>query len=326
MLNSGDGKFLDVSEEAGISQDGKGLGVISGDFDQDGTLDFYVANDAVANHLYLGWDGTKFRESGEIWGLAFNEAGSPEGSMGVGIGDIDGDLWPDVVVTNFELEDNSLYRNLRGQGFLHETLSYGLGGEGRQLVGFGTVLTDFDSDSWPDLCVLNGHVLYHNGLAPFRQKSLFYQNVQGEEFQRVTHVAPWFEQPHAARGLAVGDLNADGGPDIAISAINEPVSLLINNRPPSNWVSLQLVGTQSPRDAIGARVLAKTLGRDCVQFQNSGAGYLSSSERCVIFPVSPQEKFLDIRVIWPSGYEEAFSDLSTHRRHTIVEGHGQQAN
>jgi len=324
-LNSGDGTFRDVSQEYGIRSDGKGLGVLASDWNLDGKLDFYVANDVVANHFYSKRNETGFVESAEISGIGLNAVGSPEGSMGLATADVDGDGWQDLSVTNFEMEDNSLYRNLSGHGFQHVTVPFGLAGQGRQLVGFGTGFADFDADSWPDFYVVNGHVLYQNGISPFRQSALLYRNDAGQRFVPVTNDAGnWFDVPHASRGGAVGDFDNDGALDFAISSLNEPVAILKNRRPIQNWVRLKMVGVQSPRMAIGAHVHVSSFGRECHQIVSSGSGFLSHSDERLHFALSADEVEIDVHVIWPSGIHESFPELQTARDHVIIEGYGQQ--
>ncbi|MDA1018520.1 MAG: VCBS repeat-containing protein, partial [Planctomycetota bacterium] len=219
LHNEGDGRFTDITGKKQIRVDGKGLGVLAVDINQDGWLDVYVANDVMQNHLYLGtsdsripWTNTAFKA-----GVSANEYGVAEGSMGVDLGDYDGDGLGDLFVTNFEFEDNSLYRQREGSTFQHSTMLAGLGGRGRTLVGFGTGFVDFNLDGRLDLYVLNGHVLYRTGQAPYLQPSLVFRNEGGKRFRDVTATAaPWFSVPHAARGGAVGDLDDDGDPDLII--------------------------------------------------------------------------------------------------------------
>lgn len=328
FLNSGDGQFQKVSEVAGIRADGMGLGVIATDLNKDGAVEFYVANDVVANHLYSSWDGQKFQESGEVSGAGLNESGSPEGSMGVDAEDIDGDGWLDLFVTNFELEDNSLYRSLgSGADFLHATSRFGLGGQGRRLVGFGTGFCDFDSDGWSDLYVLNGHVLYHNGQEPFRQPAAVYRNVAGKRFQAVTNAAgAWFQTSHASRGGAVGDFNNDGTPDLLVSCLNEPLVVLKNRKRVDNWIRLQLVGTKSARLPVGACVSVPCFGRDRLRWVKSGAGYLSHSDDRLLFALSEDQPNVTVIVTWPSGLKEEFNSLRSASHHVIIEGHGKEQN
>jgi hypothetical protein len=324
--NKADGTFEDVTRAAGIRSDGKGLGVVAADLNQDGRVDLYVANDQVENHLYLGDPNGWFRDSGVAAGVSGNEYGIPEGSMGVDVADLNGDGRPDLFVTNFELEDNSLYLN-RGEGlFDHGTVRWGLAGKARTLVGFGTLMTDFDADGWADLFVVNGHVAYHRGIAPWEQPAALYRNVMGRKFEEITpHGGQWFANPHAGRGLAVGDLDNDGAPDAVVSCQNELVSLLKNRNRPGSWIRLELIGTTGDRKAVGAVVRVEWNGRSTKQPVKSGQGYLSSSDSRLLFyrPAGSDDPDISVEVTWPKAHVERFQVQAAERSIHLVEGHGQ---
>ncbi len=322
-LNSGNGQFESISQRAGVSSDGKGLGVISTDWNDDGLVDFYVANDVVRNELYHGNRTLPLREAGEISGVAYNEAGTPEGSMGVDTADVNGDGLPDLWVTNYELEDNSLFINIGDGLFQHATTQFGLAGSSRDNVGFGTGFHDFDSDGWPDLYVLNGHVQYHRSGRPFRQLAVFYQNQQGQRFEDFTEKSGvWFTVPHSARGAAVGDLDNDGALDLVISSLDEPVAILRNKNKPENWLRVQLCGTQSSRESVGTRVIVNAFGRERTFFQKSGTGYLSQSDMRLLIPVEAAKIKVDLCVKWSTGTSEWFRGLTRKEDHVLVEGQG----
>lgn len=323
FLNRGDGRFQEVGAEAGIRTDGMGLGVVAADLNDDGRADVYVANDVVGNHLY--WGGMQFplQETGELSGAAYNESGTPEGSMGVDAEDVDGDGRPDLWVTNFELEDNSLYLNLGDGQFRHATARFGLAGVGRALVGFGTGFQDFDGDGWPDLYVLNGHVRYHSPRSPFRQAAFLLRNVNGRRFEDVTeHAGSWFSIPHAARGAAASDLNGDGAIDLVVSSLDERLSVLRNRLAVAPSMRLRLVGTRSPRDPVGATVAVEAAGRQIVRLVKSGAGYLSQSDSRITVPLDVSGEFVEIRVMWPSQVRELFRERAIAGDHLLVEGRG----
>jgi len=324
LMNQGDGSFHDRSKEAGIREDGMGLGVVAAHINQDGLLDFYVANDVVANHLYWGTRSLPLQEAGEIAGVAYNDSGTPEGSMGIDAADVNGDGRLDLWVTNFEMEDNSLYINLGDGSLQHSTAAFGLAGSTRPYVKFGTGFCDFDSDGWPDLYVLSGHVRYHTGIRPFEQPSFLYRNVKGTRFEDVTADAgDWFHAAHAARGGAVGDVDDDGALDLAISSLSEPVVLLHNRKPAANWVRLSLVGTRSPRTPVGAVVRFRAFDRNVAQPLVSGSGYFSQSDLRPLLALEPAMTRLDLVVDWPSGYHEKFIVSSLRRDEVLVEGKGQ---
>jgi hypothetical protein len=323
LLSLGDGSFRDASAAAGIRTDGMGMGLVAADLNDDGAADVYVANDVVANHLYWGGASFPLREAAEVAGVAYNDSGSPEGSMGVDAEDVDGDARPDLWVTNFELEDNSLYLNLGDGLFQHSTARMGLGTHGRNQVGFGTGFQDFDADGWPDLYVLNGHVRYHSPRSPFHQSASLLRNEAGRRFVDVSDRAGgWFRLPHAARGGAAGDWNNDGAIDLVISSLDEPLTLLKNRLSKSLGLRVKLVGVKSPRDPIGATLSYQYRERRLVRLVKSGAGYLSQSDMRITLPLETSAERVEITVVWPSRLRERFQPLAAPGDCVLVEGHG----
>ncbi|MCA9143499.1 MAG: CRTAC1 family protein [Planctomycetales bacterium] len=320
--NRRDGTFVDITEGSGVRKDGKGLGVLATDIDRNGWIDFYVANDTVANHLYLGRADAKFDETGLVAGVSVGYAGTPEGSMGVDIGDFDGDGRGDLFVTNFEMEDNALYRAVSETSFADRTLQANLGDTCRRYVGFGTGFADFDLDGWLDLFVINGNVHYATGRTSYLQPAFIFQN-RGGYFENVSNRAgPYFSVAHAGRGAAVGDLDDDGSLDLVIVHQNQPVTLLRNRLEQKGWARVSLRATDSAPNAVGATVMAEHGGRTLVRHVRAGSGYLSHFDQRILLPaVDDQPQQINVR--WPSGRQEVFTNVPLRETTELVEGTGQ---
>jgi hypothetical protein len=324
--NRGDGRFEEITQRAGLSPAGKGLGVVAADLDGDGQIDVYVARDEVDKDLLHGGSEMPFAEIAHAAGVATNEFGVPEGSMGVDVGDYDGDGRPDIWVTNFENEDNALYRNLGDGGFAYATVSAGLAGQSRRYVGFGTALADFDGDGWLDIFVANGHVFVHGRLSSYRQPAQLFRNVLreggGRRFDKISSQGgAYFRELHVGRGAAVGDLDDDGALDLVISHQNEPVSVLRNRCRPGHFLSVRLVGVRCHPQAVGARVSIVDGGRSLVRYVTSGAGYFSSFDQRILVAVASFPT-VDVGVRWPGGTCETFHALAVDQTHELVEGSG----
>ncbi len=326
FVGKGDGTFIDQTDKAGLLPDGKGLGIVAADFDQNGHLDFYIANDVVRNHLYMNQGKGTFHETAIISGVSGNEYGAPEGSMGVDVGDFNHDGNPDIVVTNYEFEENDLYRNEGNGLFSHVTVPLGLAGGCKQYVGFGTVFLDADMDGWSDLIVINGHVTYRNRKAPYQQPSFLFRNEQGQRFKDITESAgPWFSSPHSGRGVAVGDLNNDGAPDLVISEQDGPTSILQNLKSPENWIGIEPIGTVSGTDAVGTVVRLDGTSNNASQTVKGGGSYLSYSDRRLLFPITDKTAFeTDVIIRWPNQTVEQFKKLTNKSYHVLTEGTGKK--
>lgn len=319
--NQGNGTFSDISKQVGMIAGGNGLGVVAADINADRLVDFYVANDESDNFLYLGNPDGQLREVGHQTGVAVNQYGTHEGSMGVDVGDFDGDGLVDLWVTNFEHEDNALYRNLGHELFAHSTTRSGLAGRSRTYVGFGTALEDFDRDGQLDLFVANGHVFYNGGELPYRQRPQLFRNTGNGQFEEVSaNGGRYFRSEHSGRGSAVGDLDNDGDFDLVVVHQNEPASLLRNRAAHRPHVRLKLVGTRANRDAVGARVVLRNPPTQQVRLIKSGSGYFSHSDQRIVFSITTSQA--DVLVAWPGGESEIFRNLSPGRTQTLVEGHG----
>ncbi|TMQ34223.1 MAG: sigma-70 family RNA polymerase sigma factor [Planctomycetota bacterium] len=311
--NNGNGTFTDVSKEAGLrphtgdplkdSEVGRSLGVVTVDLDGDGKPDIYVANDTVDNFLYMNKSTPgkiRLEEVGLPSGVARDDRGVPNGSMGVDAGDYDGGGRPSLWVTNYENEMHALYRN-QGPGlFLFATPSAGIAAIGQLYVGLGTGFLDLDNDGWADLFIANGHVIRFPQGAGLRQRPVLLQNKNGR-FTDITHKGgTYFRSEHIGRGVAIGDLDNRGVPDLVISHLNEPVTVLRHqSKQDKHWLGIELAG-KNRRDVVGARVELKVGERRLTRFVKGGGSYLSSGDHRLLFGLGEAEKIDGITVYWPA--------------------------
>ena len=333
-FSNGSGSFRDVSAEIGLRTDGKGLGVLLADVDLDGDVDAYVANDTTDNFLYFNDGRGSLEEGGLLSGVALDDNGIPNGSMGIDLCDFNRDGLPDIWVTNYEREYFAIYRNEgRGQ-FLHVSRRYGITDLGGLFVGFGTVCEDFNTDGFTDIVVANGHVIKFPDASPRMQLPL-YLRFNGERFQREQAAnGSYFDTVHEGRGAAAGDYDGDGDIDLAVSHLNAPVAVLENKFIAKNHsILVELIGTSSNRDAVGARVdLFQDSGPPMSRQIVGGGSYLSHSDRRLNFtlpdtiemaddakPFSDLARLLRLTVQWPSGTNQTLTVPSTNRFIRIVE-------
>jgi hypothetical protein len=243
--------------------------------------------------------------------------------MGVGVADYNLDGLPDLFITNFENEDDSLYRNVGNGFFVHGSAAVGLSGQTRMRVGFGTAFIDFDHDGWPDLFVLNGNTSYSTGQTAFRQFPQLFRNIQGKRFEDISkHGGAFFRDIHAGRGAAVGDLNNDGALDLVTVQINEPVRIQANQTHAARYAAVQLVARQGEREAIGARVWSGTAERRETHYVTRGTGFFSQSDPRMFFTISPDSDHVTITVAWPGRKTETFDNLPPNESVVLIEGKG----
>ncbi|MFT5326320.1 MAG: hypothetical protein ACI8P0_004195 [Planctomycetaceae bacterium] len=329
--NEGDGSFSDRTQSSGLLQSPakQGLGVVAADLDADGDIDVYVANDSVPNDLWINRNGGRFVNEGLLSGTALNREGRREAGMGVALGDVDADGRPDLLVTNYYGETNTLYRNEGGGLFLDITDEFGLAGPSRLQLGFGISLFDFDNDGWLDLFVANGHV--HDRLKmldrdePFAQRSQLFRNQTGQRFEDVSRSSgPYFQRAVVGRSSAVADYDRDGRLDLAIGHLNSELVLLHNVSQQGEMKSLwiELVGVRCNRDAIGAVVEVLTEERRLTRFRTAATGYLSCDGDSLTIGIGRTETLAHVVVRWPGGRNETFRSIQPGRRHVLIEGNG----
>ncbi len=320
--NNGDGTFTDVSKKAGVSDpDGYyGLGVIASDFDGDGLVDIFVANDSTPNFLYHNnGDGT-FKDVGFPSGTAVNENGSEQGSMGVTLGDYDHDGRLDLFVTNFDDDYNTLYRNDGKGSFTDVSYAVKVAAVSLPYVGWGTKFFDYDNDGWVDLLVVNGHV--YPQLPTYRQRNFVHHNNADGTFTEVgAQLGAPFAEKRTGRGAAFGDMDNDGDVDVVINNLDGPPQVLRNDGGnANNSILIKTIGVKSNRDGIGTRV--KVVAGDLTQIDevHSGDSYLSQNDLRLHFGLEKRTKVDLIEVYWPSGAVDRVADASANKILTIKEG------
>ena len=318
-----DGKrFVDVTAEAGIiDTDGRGLGVVAADFDGDGRTDICVANDQSAKFLFHNRGGMRFEEVGQENGIAGNEAGSYQASMGITSGDLDGDGRPDVAVTNYYNEYTAFYRNLGGGVFADHTGAVGLMVPSRYRLGFGISFLDVNNDGRLDLATANGHVDDFRPGVPFQMRAqLFASDESGLRLVDVTDQSgPPFQVPLLGRALAVGDLDNDGRVDFLILSQNQPVSYFHNRTNGGHWLTLGLEGGPSNRDAVGAAVCVVAGGRRRYSWRLGGGSYQSASDPRLHFGLGTVNQIESVEVTWPSGKVGRFQHLAVDSGYLLRE-------
>jgi enediyne biosynthesis protein E4 len=322
--NNGDGTFTDVTRKAGVSDpDGYyGLGVICSDFDDDGLVDIYVANDSTPNFLYHNnGDGT-FKDIGFPSGTAVNENGSEQGSMGVTLGDYDHDGRLDLFITNFDDDYNTLYHNDGKGSFTDVSYAAKVAAVSLPYVGWGTKFFDYDNDGWVDLLVVNGHV--YPQLPTYRQRNLVHHNNRDGTFAEVgAELGTPFTEKHTGRGAAFGDIDNDGDVDVIINNLDGRPQLLRNDGGnANNSVLIKTVGVKSNRDGIGARVIIVSGDLRQIDEVHSGGSYLSQNDLRLHFGLEKRTKIDSIEVRWPSGVVDKVANLNANKILTIKEGQG----
>jgi hypothetical protein len=326
--NRSDGTFEDVSEKSGVlrASGTYGLGVSTLDFDNDGWIDVYVANDSNPSALYRNnHDGT-FTDIGVKAGCAYSQDGKPQAGMGVAVGDYDRNGTMDIFKTNFAGDTSPLYANTGRSLCDDRTFAAGIGLNTRWL-GWGTAFVDLDNDGWLDLFLTNGHVYPEvrqlKTEAGYEQRKVVYRNT-GVRFADISErLGPPVTTPKAGRGAAFGDFNDDGQIDVAIANVNDlPDLFRLNGNPRNHWITLKLEGVKSNRNAIGARVRCVT--GDVQQWQEvrGGGSYLSQNDFRVHFGLGAAGVVDRVEVRWPNGLEESWEQLDVDRFHSLKEGGG----
>ena len=323
VFRNDNGRFVDVTAQAGfVDPHGRGLGVVAADLDDDGRIDLYVANDMSPNYLFHNLGGFRFEEVGESAGVAVSADGVFKSGMGIACGDLDGDGLPDLVVTNFFGESTSFYRNLGKGLFADETARVGLLAASRPLLGFGIAVPDLNNDGRLDILSTNGHVLDERPRVPLAMPLELLIGSQRGMFTDVTDKAGEpFKQLHLGRGLAVGDVDNDGRVDAIVLNQNEPLVYLRNDTEDGgHFITFDVEGTKSNRDAVGARVTITSGGRPQMSERIGGGSYQSANDPRLHFGLGPAQLVESIDVRWPSGKVDHHEGLATDCEYRLREG------
>jgi len=321
--NNGDGTFSNVSSASGIEvPNGRGLGLAIADFDGDGRLDLFVANDGSPNFLFRNLGGMKFEEVGIRTGAGCNGEGKATASMGVVAADLDGDGLIDLFHTNFINESSTFHKNVGGGVFTDATLWANLDAPSRAKTGFGAVAIDVDNDGRLDLFVANGHVDDQPWInTPMAQTAqLFFSQESGRfRLARLPNVA-YFSRALVGRGVAAGDLDNDGRVDIVVVNRDAPAAVLQNVTEGGHWLGLRLRGTRSGTTPIGTRVTCRAGERTSTHWLTSGTSYLSASDTRIWIGLGTTRTVHRLEVHWPSGTVQGWSGVTADRILDIEEG------
>ncbi len=329
--NNGDGTFTDVTVSAGFSgATGRGLALAWGDYDDDGDMDVYIANDADQNFLYRNNGNGTFTDVSLTAGVGFSEDGEAENGMGVDFGDYDNDGRLDLVVTNFQGQTNTLYHN-EGNG-LFSDVSYAskIGTISLPYLAWGVSFCDYDNDGYQDLFIANGHldenVQAFNPTGFYEQPNLLFRNNRDSTFDEVgVDSGSGMRLEKVSRGFAYADYDNDGDLDLLVTNMKGSLDLLENREGQNTWLTLKLIGTRSNRDAIGTRVKVTTGNLTQIREVRSGSSYLSQNDIRLHFGLGKHRQIDRLEIRWPSGLQEQLEGVKANQILTLVEGNAKSS-
>lgn len=322
--NDGNGHFTEVSKKIGLAKPGKGLGIALADYDRDGHIDLFVANDSMVEFLYRNKGDGTFEEVGLLSEVAVDGDGRTYAGMGVDFADYNNDGFPDLIVTDLANQRYALYLNSHDSTFSYASFISGVARATMTHSGWGVRFLDYDNDGWKDLLIAQGHDLDTVELSypnlHYREPMLLLRNT-GKEFVDVSAASgAIFSQPWLSRGMAIGDIDNDGRLDAVVTTNDGPVHILHNETPTQNhWLLLKLVGHKSNRDAIGAEV--KLVSAKGPQFAtvSTASSYLSSSDKRVHFGLGSESIAQSIEIRWPSGITQTLKNVHADQILTVDE-------
>ena len=322
--NDGNGHFTEIGEKAHLKP-GKGLGIAIADYDHDGHPDMFVANDSMLEFLYHNKGDGTFEETGLLSEVAVDDNGGTFAGMGVDFEDFNNDGWPDIVVTDLANQKYALYQNNGGDGFTYASYLTDLAAITLLHSGWGVRLFDFDNDGWKDLIIAQGHDIDNiersYSQLHYREPMLLLHNQGGKKFVDVSSQSgDVFSERWVGRGLAIGDLDNDGRVDVVVTTNDGPAYILHNETPNAgHWITLNLVGHKSNRDAIGASIKLVTAKGMQYATVTTASSYLSSSDKRVHFGLGSDTSAQSIEIHWPSGMVQTLKDVTGDRIVTIDE-------
>jgi enediyne biosynthesis protein E4 len=328
--NNGDGTFTDVSAQTGLgdAQHYFGLGAVWSDFDNDGKLDLFVANDGEPNYLYRNNGNGSFTDVAYQAGVAVNGNGSEQANMGVALGDYLHTGRFSIAITHFSEEYTTLFRNDGALNFTDVSYDAGIASATVPYVGWGDAFIDLDNDGWVDLALVNGHVypqVDNKDIGiKYREPKLLFLNQRNQAFRNINKAAgPALQIVQASRGLAAGDLFNDGHLELVIENIEgSPMILRTEPDAKNHWVGLELAGTKSNRLALNARV--RVTAGNLIQYDEvrSGGSYLSQSDLRLHFGLGTHKKIDKVEIFWPSGKKDTLTDVAPDHFYSVLEGEG----
>ncbi|HZR66662.1 MAG TPA: CRTAC1 family protein [Terriglobales bacterium] len=315
FLNSGNGKFVDVSEQAGIrSHPGKGMGAAVADYDRDGLPDIFVANDKLFNSLYHNKGNGRFDEVAFETGVALPEHGNLISGMGTDFRDLNNDGFPDIVIAALHNETFPIYQN-KGNGEFNEITSRsGMTVLSDPMSGYSANIADFDNDGWKDIFVSRGDVASPNMASRIQidQNNTVFRNGGNGKWIALTEEAGFAAQPpRRHRGAAIADFNGDGKLDLVVTALSAPAELWMNDSPDHHhWIEILPQGTRSNRDGIGAKIKITAGGKTQFNHMTTACGYASSSAGPVHFGLGDAARIDEIEIRWPSGAVQTLKNIA----------------
>jgi len=327
--NNHDGTFTDVSDASGVGKpEAKGMGVVLADLNNDGWTDIAMANDSWPNFLFVNKHDGTFEEVALVSGMAASEDGRYEAGMGIDAADVDGDGRQDIYITHLDFELSRLYHNNQDGTFTDDTFGCGIGNKAVLLSGVAMKFLDYDNDGWVDILQANGAMLdnihlYHSEVS-YKEPPLMYRNVGKGHFDKVSDsLGADFTRPIAGRGLATADFDNDGDIDVAVNVRGDYPELLRNDGGNANhWLEVQLIGTRSNRDGIGASLKLTSEGFVHVEQAKGGMSYMSASDPRIHFGLGKRTRIDFLDVTWPSGQVDRLPNVPIDQIIAVKEGIG----